>query len=83
MEYKLIGIRPNHAQMRQMVGKTLYSINHQGIIVIHLITNIEIKEDGRWGFVITGAYDFEKDHPLFATRKSAIRYAKKHNIELL
>lgn len=81
MKYKLIGIRPNHAQMRQMVGKTLYSIYH-GFITSHIIIKIEIGEDSKWKFVVTGNYDFPDDTPLFASIKSAKRYAKKNGIKL-
>ena len=80
MKYKLIGFRPNHSQMRQMVGKTLFRINEGWVEKVY-ITDIKIGADDKWEFVIASETSLDNT-PLFISVKSAKRYAKKHRIML-
>lgn len=81
MEYKLIGIRPTHSQMRQMVGKTLFRINNNWLEKVY-VAGIKIGTDDKWKFVIASDTPLEENEPLFVSVKSATRYAKKHKIML-
>ena len=81
MKYKLIGFRPNHSQMRQMVGKTLIRINNNWLEKVY-ITGLKIGEDNKWEFVIASDTPLNDKEPLFISIKSANRYAKKHHIML-
>ena len=81
MKYKLIGIRPNHSQMRQMVGKTLIRINNNWLEKVY-ITDLKIGADSKWEFVIASDTPLKDKEPLFINEKSARRYAKKHHIML-
>ena len=80
MSYQLIGYRPNHQQMKEMVGHYLFRIS-DGIITKAYIVGLKINQlTNKWEFVITGN---KENEPLFKTIKSAKRYAKKNNIELI
>ena len=81
MKYKLIGIRPNHSQMRKMVGKTLFRIN-DGWLEKCYITDIKIGTDDKWEFVIVSDSPLREKEPLFISTKSAKRYAKHNKIML-
>ena len=78
MSYKLIGIRPNHKEMKDMVGKPLYRIVDESIEKAYII-GIRIGETNKWEFVITGN---KENETLFYNTKSAKRYAKKNGIKL-
>ena len=80
MKYKLIGIRPNHAQMRCMVGKNLFVINGGWVEKVY-ITDIKIGSNDKLEFVISSETPLNYT-PLFVSMKSAMRYAKKHKIML-
>ena len=73
MKYKLIGIRPNHEQMKSMIGKNLYKTDLSKCY----ITGIQIGNNDKWEFVITGEQDFIENEPLFISVKSANRYNKQ------
>ena len=81
MQYKLIGFRPNHSQMRQMVGKTLYRINYNWLEKVYII-DLAIGENDKWQFVIACDDPLRENEPLFLSVKSAERYARKHKIML-
>ena len=74
MKYKLIGIRPNHKKMKEMVGTYLYRLESDGAISKCYITGIRISESDKWEFIITGEETFKDNEPLFATIKSVKRY---------
>ena len=81
MKYKLIGIRPNHSQMRQMVGKNLIRINNNWLDKVY-VTDIKIGSNDKWELVIASDTPLKDNEPLFISIKSAKRYAKKHKIML-
>ena len=80
-KYKLIGIRPNHSQMRQMVGKTLYRISYNWLEKVYII-GLTIGENDKWQFVLAADEELKENEPLFISVKSAERYARKHKIML-
>ena len=79
MKYKLIGIRPNHKQMREI--KLLYRINFDKVEKVYVL-GLRINELNKWEFILTGETDFRPNEPLFINIKSVKRYAKKNCIEL-
>lgn len=84
MKYRLIGIRPNHEEMQNMIGKYLFRIV-DGWLEKCYITDVVIggREDNyRWQFVLLGEENFKENEPLFINTKSAKRYAKQNNITL-
>lgn len=81
MKYKLIGIRPNHQQMLDMVGTPLLKIT-DGWIEKCYITNVKINQQKKWEFTLTEEDSFNDDEPLFINIKSVKRYCKSHQIEL-
>lgn len=81
MTYKLIGIRPNHKEMRNMIGKCLFRIV-DGWLEKCYITDIKIGKNDKWQFVLATDKPLTDQEPLFISPKSAKRYAKQHNIQL-
>lgn len=81
MKYKLIGIRPNHQQMVEMVGKHLYRINDNEIDKVYVL-NVKIGENYKWQFTLTDESSFKENEPLFISLKSVRRYAKSKGIKL-
>ena len=81
MKYKLIGIRPNHKQMKSMVGKSLIKIT-DGWLEKCYITDVKINDLNKWEFVLTNENTFVSNEPLFISVKSAKRYAKQNGIKL-
>ena len=85
MRYQLIGIRPNHKQMKEMVGKTLLShfvtaIEPERVnikVVKNIIIGIRINEQDKWEFILDNENLFNPDEPLFANEKSMKRYLKQ------
>jgi len=96
MSYKLIGVRPTHEEMKKMVGTELYAINsgevnttikesNKCFIDKVLIVGIKIGANDKWEFEFDTEYEtfeFEENEPLFASKKSLLRYAKANNIIL-
>ena len=81
MAYKLIGIRPNHKQMKEMVGTPLYKINEYSKVEKIYIIGIRISDEtNKWEFTLTG--ENRPNERLFISIKSLKRFAKKYSIEL-
>lgn len=85
MKYQLIGFRPNHREMKEMVGKTLLSYCVTAIepervnikIIKNTVTGLGIGENGKWEFIIDNQNLFNPDEPLFTNEKSLKRYVKQ------
>ena len=81
MPYKLIGFRPSHKQMKEMVGTHLYKINYDKIEKVYII-GVRISDTtNKWEFVLTG--ENKPNEPLFISIKSLKRYAKQNGIALV
>lgn len=82
MNYKLIGIRPNHQRMKEMVGKHLYRLKDGNVEKVYIIGLRISDTTNQWEFRLTGESDFRPNEPLFASVKSIKRYAKQKGIEI-
>ena len=82
MKYKIIGIRPTHKEMKEMIGKSLLKITEDGWLEKVYITAIKINAEDKWEFEVIGENDFKENQPLFVNVKSAKRYAKQNNLPL-
>lgn len=85
MSYSLIGIRPNHDQMKQMIGESLLTYRVTAVeservnieIAKTSILGIRIGKDDKWEFIFDRENLFNPEEPIFVSEKSLKRFVRQ------